>query len=221
MIEPLLRERLTILSTAMLADARCSLGLPEMHLDSGIRPVVPFSRMLGTAVTIELETAATPEEADLTPMSDAYEVVPPGADLIAVIAVPAELHSCGIFGEGAATVTRAHGFVGALVEGAVRDSHELRDMAFPVFSRTLAPGYIVFRSRVAAVGAPVEIGGRRICQGDLIVADNDGVMVLEPEQAVAVADKAAAILDWEHRMHALMADGMSTADALKACGNWP
>lgn len=221
MIEPSLRERLTALSTAMLADARCSLGLAETHLDPGIRPVVPFSRMLGTAVTMELETVATPEQADLSAMSDAYEVEPPGADLIAVIAVPPELHRYGIFGEGAATVCRAHGFVAALVEGAVRDTHELRDMEFPVFARTVAPGYIVFRSRVATVGEPVVVGGRRICQGDLIVADNDGVLVLEPEQAVAVTAKAEAILDWEHRMHTLMSEGMSTAAALKVCGDWP
>jgi regulator of RNase E activity RraA len=57
MIDADLLNTLSSLSTPLLVDARLRLGLPEGDLDPGIRPVVPFSRMVGTAVTVRLEAA--------------------------------------------------------------------------------------------------------------------------------------------------------------------
>ena len=152
MLSPEQSHRLANLSTALLADARVRLKLPENHLDPGIRPVVPFTAMIGTAVTAELETVEDEAAADLTPLLDAYQAQSrPGS--IIVIQIPRELHGHGIFGEGAATLARRHGFAGALIEGAVRDTPDLARMEFPAWSRTVAPGYIV-GGRFRSVGAP-------------------------------------------------------------------
>ena len=124
MLDPEVRNQLLSLSTPLLADARVRLGLSENHLDAAIRPVVPFDRMAGTAVTVLLEAAD--DKADLQPMIEAYRSGTQDSPSIIVIQVPEELHGNGIFGEGAATLARRHGFVGALVDGAVRDTHELR-----------------------------------------------------------------------------------------------
>lgn len=220
MLDPALRHRLESLSPALLADARVRLKLAESHLDPGIRPVAPFSSMIGTAVTVELEAVEDESSADLTPMLDAYQdQTQPGS--IMVIQIPAVLHGYGIFGEGAATLARRHGFAGALIEGAVRDTPDLRRMEFPAYSRTIAPGYIVGKSKVAAAGQAVQVGGRTIHQGDAIVADNDGVIVIRPAELEAVISRAEAIKDWEQRAHQALSDGCGYQEIVRRAGPMP
>ena len=142
MIDAQLQQRLSSLTTPLLADARYRLGLPETHLDGSIRPSVPFTRMAGVAVTVRLERAKDEASADLGAMIRAFEAQTMGSFSIMVIKVPEELHNQGIFGEGAATLGHKHGFVGALIDGAVRDTQELKEIEFPAFSRTISPGYV-------------------------------------------------------------------------------
>ena len=220
MLDANLRESLLSLSTALLVDARDRLGLPESHLDPGIRPAIPFCKMVGTAVTVRLDLAQDPESADLTPLNQAYESQS-GAGAIIVIQVPTALHAQAIFGEGSATFAGRQGFVGALVEGGLRDTKELRDMNFPAFSRTIAPGYIIGKASAVAVGEPVTVGGRTIRSGDVIVGDNDGVIVIEPDELDEVVARAVAICEWETRFHAMLADGVSYADVLEQVGPTP
>ena len=215
------REELLDLSTALLVDARDRLGLPESHLDPGIRPVVPFSRMAGTAVTVRLELPADPASADLSLLSKSYESPPPDTHSIIVIQVPQELHGHGIVGEGACTVARIFGFVGALIEGAARDSHELRDLEFPVFSRTISPGYIVGKVSAIAANEPVFVGGRTIQSGDVVVGDNDGVVVIRQEELGDVIAKAKAIKEWEHQVHTAITAGRDFEKALAEAGPMP
>ena len=181
MLETKLRESLMAVSTAELADARSRLGLRECHLEPDIRPVVPFSRMVGTAVTVRLEVAKDADSADASLMAQTAQTDAPGA--IIVVQVPKELHSHGVVGRGVATRARRSGMVGALVDGAVRDTSDLREMGFPVFCRRIAPGFIEGKSSVAAVGDPVRIGGRTIEAGDVILevdgASTEGWSLIE------------------------------------------
>ena len=221
MIDPQVRNQLLSLSTPLIVDARFRLGLPESHLDPAIRPVVPFSRMVGTAVTVLLDVTTDEASADLQPLVQAYESQEKTSFSIIVIQVPPELHADGIFGGGAATLSRRNGFVGALVDGAARDSHELQDMEFPVFSRTIAPGYIVGKTSAVAVGEPVLIGGRTIHAGDMIVADNDGVSIIRPDEFDNVVARAQEIKEWEDRFHAAIAEGKSVEQAVEIFGSIP
>lgn len=220
MLNPELLQRLANLSPALLADARVRLKLPERHLDPGIRPVVPFTTMIGTAVTVELEAVEDEASADLTPLLDAYQAQSrPGS--IMVIQIPQTLHSHGIFGDGAASLARRHGFTGALIEGAVRDTPDLARMKFPAWSRTVAPGYIVGKSKVAAAGQPVQVGGRTIHPGDAVAADNDGVIVIRPGELEAVIARAEAIKEWEQRVHQAYDEGADYQEVLRRAGPMP
>ena len=221
MIDEEIRDRLLSLSTPLIADARVRLGLPESHLEPAIRPVVPFTQMVGAAVTVLLEVADDEASADLQPMLGAYESKTGTSFSIIVIQVPRELHDHGIFGEGAATIARRNGFVGALIDGAVRDTHELRQMEFPAFSRTISSGYIVNKATTAAVGEPVTIGGRTIHSGDVIVADNDGVIIIRPGELEEVLVRAEALKDWERKVHRAIADGNPLEDLEKIAGPMP
>jgi len=215
------RDALLKLSTPLVADAMDRLDLPEGVLDPAIRPVVPFTKMVGTAVTVLLKSQPDPTKADLDIYSQAFES---GRDVccpIMVVEVPKEHHHRGIFGEGAATMGLQNGFVGALIDGAVRDTPDLRRMNFTVFSRTIAPGYICGKVEAVSSGEPVCIGGITIEAGEIIFGDNDGVVVINPANLDAVIEKAQAIQQWEHKVHSLIAEGCSFNDAHRKAGPMP
>lgn len=221
MLDPPTRAALAGLSSALIGDARVRSNLPETHLEPGIRPVTPSTAMVGTALTAELKVAPTPADADLLPLVELYESQPSTSGAVIVIQVPVELHGYGIFGEGAATMTRRHGFVGALIDGATRDGEVLRQMQYPVFARHCTPGYMPLKASVASIGAPVTIGGRTIRQGDVIIGDHDGVIVVRPEELDKVLAKANAIKKWEDQLHAYFADGTPYKVAIEKIGPLP
>ena len=205
----------------MIADARDSLGLPESHLDDGIRPLEPFVKMAGIAVTVRLGVAESKETADLLPLVNAYHSQPASQASIMVIEVHEALHRYGIFGDGAATMARKGGFAGAVIEGAIRDTLELRDMGFPVFSRTIAPGFIMGKATAVAVGEPVTVGSRTVHHGDLILGDNDGIVAIRPHESEALLAKAAAVRQWEIDGQALLAAGKTFQEAEAILGPSP
>ena len=138
-----------------------------------------------------------------------------------MIEIPTELHAFGIVGDGAATLARRNGFVGALVEGAVRDTHALKQMDFPAFSRTIAPGYIMGKASIASAGEPVHVGGQTIHEGDVIAADNDGVVVIRDSELDRVVARASAHCEWEERGNQLVAEGKNWKELEEILGPRP
>ncbi len=215
------RDTLLRLSTPLVVDAMDRLGLPERVLDPAIRPVVPFTKMAGTAVTVLLESQPDPGKANLGIYSQAFETGREVCCPIIVVEVPKAHHHQGIFGEGAATLGLQNGFVGALIDGAVRDTHDLYRMDFTAFSRTIAPGYICGKVEAVSLDEPVCIGGVTIEAGQIVFGDNDGVVVIDPTDLDTVIEKAQAIQQWEHIMHSLFVEGYSSDDAYKKAGPMP
>ena len=215
------REQLLTLSTALVVDAMDRLGLPECVLDPAIGPVVPFSRMVGSASTVRLESKPGAAMSDLGLYTTALES---GGDLccpIITVEVPRAHHHQGIFGEGAATTARRAGFSGALVDGAVRDTHELQEMGFVAFSRTVSPGYICRKVEAVSAGEPIDVGGVTVRTGDVIFGDNDGVICVAAAQLDAVLERAVEIKAWEERVHGAIAEGRSGEEALASAGPMP
>ena len=94
-------------------------------------------------------------------------------------------------------------------------------MEFPTFSRTIGPGDIAGKASVAAVDEPIVIGGRTIHSGDVIVGDNDGVVVIRPEELDDLPARAQAIKDWEEQIHRIVAEGKSVEAAYQLAGPMP
>jgi 4-hydroxy-4-methyl-2-oxoglutarate aldolase len=215
------RAQLQQLSTPLVVDAMDRLGLQEAVLDPAIRPVEPNTRMVGTAVTVLMRSQTDRSKASLGRYSEALENT---ADLycpIIVVEVPEEHHHRGIFGEGAAMTARHNGFVGALVDGAVRDTPDLQRMQYPVFSRNVSPGYAVGKVEAVSRDEPVRIGGVTVHPGDIIVADNDGVVIVSPDRLEDVINRAQAIREWENKVHQLMQEGLSIEEAINRVGEMP
>lgn len=215
------RDQLLGLSTTLAVDAMDRLGLPEAVLDPVIRPLAPNSRMVGTAITVLLQSQPELSRASLSLYSEALENRHQVYCPIIAVQVPPEHHHRGVFGEGAATAARKSGYVGALIEGAVRDTSELQRMDYPVFSRTVSPGYIVGKVEAVSIGESVEIGGIIVEPGGVIFGDNDGVVAIAADKLDEVLERAQAISDWEDEVHRWMEEGCSSEEAMARAGEMP
>ena len=92
------------------------------------------------------------------------------------------------------------GLAGAVVDGGVRDTPQIRRLQFPVFSRGVVPSTTINHFRFAGVNVPVTCDGVRVNAGDIIAADEDGVVVVPRARAADVLKKAQDLDNTEHTM---------------------
>jgi 4-hydroxy-4-methyl-2-oxoglutarate aldolase len=150
------------------------------YLGPEIRPVYRGSRIGGTAVT------AICWPGDNLMIHAAVEQCRPGDMLVVTTTSPS---SDGAFGELLATSLQHRGVCGLVTTGGVRDIADLEAMNFPVFCTAVSAQGTV-KATAGAVNVPVGIGGQRICPGDAVLADDDGVVVV-PRGDVGQALSAA------------------------------
>ena len=89
-----------------------------------------------------------------------------------------------------ATAMKYRGLAGAVIDASIRDTPQIKRLQFPVFSRGIAPSTSVNHYRFAGVNVPVTCAGVRVNPNDIIVADEDGVVVVPRAKAADVLKKA-------------------------------
>jgi 4-hydroxy-4-methyl-2-oxoglutarate aldolase len=166
-------------------------------LDSGIRPVQQGRRIAGSAVTVSCAPG------DNIMVHAAVEVIETG-DVLVVATTSPSTH--GMFGELLATSVMAKGCVGVVVDSGVRDVSDLRHMGLPVWSRAIhASG--TTKATPGSVNVPLVCGGVVVAPGDVVVADDDGVAIVERGRAVEILEAARLRLEREEEARRRLAAG--------------
>ena len=176
-VDPALVKAAAQYQASILADVAGRRGT----LSSRVAPLSPSMRIAGPALTVEVRPG------DNLMIHAAMSLAKPG-DVLVIDGKGDE--TCALMGEIMVSQCMALGLAGVVVYGSVRDTEAIRELGFPVFAvganpngpNKLAPG---------RVNWPVSVGGTSVAPGDLIVADADGVVVIERSKVEAVLALAA------------------------------
>jgi 4-hydroxy-4-methyl-2-oxoglutarate aldolase len=116
-----------------------------------------------------------------------------------------------------ATAMKYRGLAGAIVDGGIRDTPQIRRLQFPTFSRGVVPSTTINHYSFG-VNVPVTCAGMRVNPGDIITADEDGVAVVPRARAADILKKAQALDDTEHSMMPFIEKFRSIKEAVAKFG---
>jgi 3-hexulose-6-phosphate synthase/6-phospho-3-hexuloisomerase len=198
-----LREIFMRATTANVSDAMHHKGwLPGIHgLQRGMK-------CAGPAVTVWAYPG------DWSKPVEAIDHAEPGS----VLVIDVRNEGPAVWGEGASKSCVTRGLAGVVISGCARDTDEIIELGFPVFSSMTAP-QAGDPKGVGMIGVPLKIGETPVRSGDWIIADGDGVVCVPREQAVEIANRAMDIVEREMRDHSEI-EGGTTLSKLAELERW-
>ena len=209
---PMMRESLY---SAVVSDALDSLGFkrqsPRLQLKPMTRPGLLVGRCKTTLWVDMSHVDPRPYELELQAVDSCQP------DDVLIAAAGGSMRS-GIWGELLTTAARNTGCVGAIIDGAIRDVTKIHEMGFPVFARDVCVYDSFNRQRVVDVDVVVELDGVPFSSGDLVFADEDGVVVVPQEVEAEAIRRAWVKVHAENEVRDAIRAGMKATAAFAKYG---
>lgn len=191
------RDAFMTLQSGHISDAMEGMGLPRTVLHGFTYLGTPGAKMVGTAFTVRQAPKHVTEKRTTSLVKHAQvsgELAEPG-DVVVVDA--GGRTDTGTWGENHCMRAGARGVSGAVINGATRDAHEIRGLDFPVFCRGFSPVKSLWDLETVGLREPVTIAGVQVRQGDIVFADETGIIVVPPEMKDDIIAAAMKIHDQE------------------------
>jgi len=210
------RALLSHLSSTVLADVCKEKGIKAI-LPPNMRPT-SGGKLIGRAKTLELGALGPNDPPDawkgIYGALESYRFVRPGDVIMVATDVPERAY----FGDLNANLAIRSGAVGAVIDGTTRDSADVRALGFPVYARVSQCNDIKYEGTLRSMNRPVIMGGVRVCNGDVVFADEDGVIVVPRARWDDVEATAWDVMSNEARIRLYAARGRDVGEILAECG---
>ena len=199
---------------ASVSDAVEQLLHEKRYMSHRMRAIFP-TKFAGPAITVELEKEENHDANALEGMLQAIDTGASGSVYVMNVQDGADIAGMGgLMG----TAMLARGFAGAVIDGGVRDLPQLKKIGFPVYGLGPVPSTSVGHYRFHAANQPITCDGVRVAPGDIVTADQDGVVVVPRDKAAAVLVRAQKLDFSEHSMYPYIDTYHSIEQAVKKFG---
>jgi regulator of RNase E activity RraA len=199
---------------ASVSDAIEQLLHEKRYMSHRMQSIFP-TKFAGTALTVKLVKQENHDPDALTGMLKAIDSGGPGSVYVMQVENGADIAGMGgLMG----TAMFSRGFAGAVIDGGVRDLPQLKKIGFPVYSTGSVPSTSVSHYRFSGMNTPVNCDGVMVAANDIIVADQDGVVVVPRDHAAEVLVLAQKLDNSEHSMYPFIEKFHSIEEAVKQFG---
>jgi regulator of RNase E activity RraA len=196
-VEPTVSAEL-IAELRKIAPATIGHLLEHEFMDPELRPIISRFNFAGPAVTVRCFGT------DSAIVHYAVDIAQPG-DVIVIDRLGDRRYAC--WGGGVTNGAVAKGVVGAVVDGAITDKVEIEDFRFPVFGRCISPLTTRAPGLTGELNVPVRCGGLIVNPGDIVLADDDGIIVLPPERIAKIVEICLPIEERGKARQQMVRDG--------------
>jgi regulator of RNase E activity RraA len=195
--------------SCVVADSQERYGVMRSYM----RPITNNTRFVGPALTVQLEPGNQVDCLDALSVAQAGDVI--------VVDAAGETET-SIWGGLMSGLCMMKGVVGAVVDGAIRDTDETRDLGFQIFSKAIVPRstHSPFSGRTdpIEVNGPIQCAGVLVNPGDLVLGDEIGVVVISLDKAAEILEKARTQADNEEKTRARIREGKTVDQILAEFG---
>jgi 4-hydroxy-4-methyl-2-oxoglutarate aldolase len=217
MTTPSLTQRLAACYTGAVHDVLRMMGHENVVLPPQIKALAPGTKLAGPVWTVSghIDRTKTRHET-LLGWCTLLAKAPAGH----VVVCQPHNHEVALMGELSAQTLKARGVLGYVVDGGSRDTELVLEQQFPVFCSFLTPSDIVERWIPDRFGEPVTIGAVTIANGDYLLGDRDGVVIIPGGLVSDVIAKTEEVVATESDMRRALIDGMDPVDAYNKYGKF-